>query len=204
MIITITTVGYGDIYPRTVFGQMLCVGVIFVILMLIPTQLSELSKVNSLVSVYARKAYSGNKTNKNAMHILLLGDAPPDAIKTFFSELFHPDHGFSETHLVLMRPKKPSEELNLVLTNTNFESRVTFIQGNPIYSRDLKRSLAEKAKCCIILSNQFCGNPALEDQRNILNALAVKKYVKAASGREIRTCVQLVKPENKALFFSAL
>lgn len=105
MIITLTTVGYGDIYPRTVTGQMLCVGVIFVILMLIPTQLSELSKVNSLVSVYARKAYSGNKTNKNAMHILLLGDAQPDAIKTFFSELFHPDHGFSETHLVLMRPK---------------------------------------------------------------------------------------------------
>ena len=141
--------------------------------MLIPTQLSELSKVNSLVSVYARKAYSGNKTNKNAMHILLLGDAPPDAIKTFFSELFHPDHGFSETHLVLMRPKKPNEELNLVLANSNYESRVTFIQGNPIYPRDLKRCLAEKAKCCIILSNQFCQNPTLEDQRNVISSCLI-------------------------------
>ena len=36
MFITITTVGYGDIYPRTVYGQMLCIGTILVILSLIP------------------------------------------------------------------------------------------------------------------------------------------------------------------------
>ena len=69
--------------------------------------------------------------------------------------------------------------MNAVLKSSNFESRVSFIEGNPIYPRDLRRCLAEKAKCCIILSNQFCANPNLEDQRNILNALAVKKYVRA-------------------------
>lgn len=58
LIITITTVGYGDIYPRTAYGQMLSIGIIFVILALIPQQLSEFSKVNSLISVYARKYYS--------------------------------------------------------------------------------------------------------------------------------------------------
>lgn len=103
LIITVTTVGYGDIYPHTLYGQMLSILIIFVMLSLIPKQFSELSKVNSLISVYARKSYSP-KGKSNAMHILLLGDAPPDAIKTFFSELFHSDHGFSETHLVLMRP----------------------------------------------------------------------------------------------------
>lgn len=97
------------------------------------------------------------------MHILLLGDAPHDAVKTFFTELFHPDHGFTDTNLVLMRQKEPSEELDIVLKDNNFESRVSFIQGNPIFPRDLKRCLAEKAKCCIILSNQFCSNPVLED-----------------------------------------
>lgn len=203
LIITVTTVGYGDIYPHTLYGQMLSIVIIFVMLSLIPKQFSELSKVNSLISVYARKSYSP-KGKSNAMHILLLGDAPPEAIKTFFSELFHSDHGFSDTHLVLMRPNQPSEELKAVIKSSSFESRVSFIEGNAIFGRDLKRCLAERAKCCIILSNQFCQNPHLEDQRNILSALAVKKYVRAHGHREIRTCLQLVKPENKSLYFCAL
>ncbi len=57
LIITITTVGYGDIYPHTTYGQLLSVGIIFVILSLIPQQISEFSKVNSLISPYARKIY---------------------------------------------------------------------------------------------------------------------------------------------------
>jgi hypothetical protein len=105
---------------------MLSVGIIFVILALIPKQVSEFSKVNSLISVYARKSYS-NKGKSNSMHILLLGDAPPDAIKTFLSECFHADHGFTETNLVIMRNSHPSEELNNVLKSSSFEARVSFI-----------------------------------------------------------------------------
>ena len=103
-----------------------------------------------------------------------------------------------------MRNNPPSDEMNALLKSTNYESRVSYIQGNPLFAKDLNRCLAEKAKCCVILSNQFCQNPILEDQRNILNALSVKKYVRAGAGREIRICFQLLKPENKNLYYSAL
>jgi hypothetical protein len=97
------------------------------------------------------------------MHILLFGDAPLDAIKIFLEECFHIDHGTQETNLVIMRNNPPSEEMNALLKSSTYESRVSFIQGNPLFQRDLKRCLAEKAKCCVILSNQFCHNPVLED-----------------------------------------
>jgi hypothetical protein len=61
---------------------MLTVGIIFVILALIPKQISEFSKVNSLISPYSRISYSPNKNSKHS-HILLLGDAPIEAIKIF-------------------------------------------------------------------------------------------------------------------------
>lgn len=94
--------------------------------------------------------------------------------------------------------------MSLVLKSPQFENKVTYIEGNPIHQKDLRRCLAEKAKCCVILSNQFCRNPTVEDQRNILNALAVKKYVKNQSGKDMRLCLQLVKPEHKDLYFTAL
>lgn len=131
---------------------MLAIGVIFVILSLIPSQLSEFSKVSNLTSVYARKSYS-NKGKKDAKHILLLGDAPPEAIKTFLTECYHSDHGFTETNVVIMRNHVPTEEMDDILKMPNFENKVTYIEGNPIYNKDLRRCMAEKAKCCVILSN---------------------------------------------------
>jgi len=75
-----------------------------------------------------------------------------------------------------MRNYPPNEEMKVILRLPSFESKVTYLEGNPLNDKDLGRCLADKAKCVIILSNQFCNNPQLEDYRNILNAFAVKKF----------------------------
>jgi len=93
----------------------------------------------------------------------LIGEAAPEAIKTFLTECYHSDHGVTEINVVILRRDEPNEELNAILKSPNFENKVTYIQGNPVYNKDLKRCYAEKAKCCIVLSHQFCRNPALED-----------------------------------------
>lgn len=54
---------------------------------------------------------------------------------------------------------------------------------------DLRRAQAEKAKCCVVLSNQFCKNTQLEDYTNILHAFAVKKFARIQMEREIRLCL---------------
>jgi hypothetical protein len=67
----------------------------------------------------------------------LFGEAPVEAIKIFLQECFHQDHGFTETNLVIMRNKPPSDEMNSLLKMPAFASRVSYIQGNPIYHKDL-------------------------------------------------------------------
>ena len=38
--------------------------------------------------------------------------------------------------------------------------------------------MAHEAKCAVIMSNQFCANHQTEDYKNILNAFAIKKFVR--------------------------
>jgi hypothetical protein len=56
----------------------------------------------------------------------------------------------------------------------------------------------------VVLSNKFCKDPILEDYSNILQSFCVKQYAKAKKNRELRICLQLVKPEHKDLYYSGL
>jgi hypothetical protein len=76
---------------------------------------------------------------KESKHIILLGDSTPDAIKTFLTECFHSDHGITETNVVIMRNHPPSDELISLIKSPSFQSKVTYLEGNPMNIIDLKR-----------------------------------------------------------------
>jgi hypothetical protein len=200
MIVTMTTVGYGDIFPFTDYGRLLVILTIGVMLGLLPTQFQALIKVQSLQSKYARLEY--NKAKKDSKHILILGNAPPDNIKTFLDECYHEDHGQQDITVIIMRNASPSKEMiDIIKPHTG---RVLYLEGNPLNHKHLKRAQADSAICCVVLSNKFCKDPVMEDYSNILQSFCVKQYAKAKRDRELRICLQLVKPEHKDLYYSGL
>ena len=208
MVVTMTTVGYGDISPTTFQGQMLFVLIEIVVFSALPMQISEFSKVNSLTSEYARAVYQQQR--RDVKHILLIGDSQPDAIRTFLKECFHSDHGAAETDVVIMRTEPPTDEIKQIISESQseFESTVFYLQGNPLNHNDLERAQAQFATCAVIMANQFCNNHQTEDYKNILSAFAIKNFVRqhAAShnNREMRICLQISKPEHKDLYYSGL
>ncbi len=79
-----------------------------------------------------------------------------------------------------------------------------YLEGSALNPKDLKRCAVDSSKCVIILANKHSANPNAEDYKNILNTFSVKQYVRMMAGREIRVCLQLLRPENKELYFSSL
>ncbi|CAI2380858.1 unnamed protein product [Moneuplotes crassus] len=200
MIVTMTTVGYGDIFPFTDAGRLLIILTIGVMLGLLPTQFQELLKVQSLTSKYARFSYK--KSKKDSRHILVLGNAPPDDIRTFLDECYHPDHGQADINVIIMRNSSPTKEMVDILKPHS--GRAIYLEGNPLNHKDLKRAMADSATCVVVLSNKFCKDPIMEDYSNILQSFCVKQYAKARKDKELRLCLQLVKPEHKDLYYSGL
>jgi hypothetical protein len=73
---------------------------------------------------------------------------------------------------------EPNNELLLYFRNSKFGQFINYIRGDPLLDKDLKRTDIAKAKACIILtSDKNVRDQHEADYRNILIALAVKKYV---------------------------
>ena len=69
---------------------------------------------------------------------------------------------------------------------TRYPKLMSYLAGDPLSSEDvITRAQTHKANTCILLTNKNSQNSSDEDYRNILIALAIKKFVYDESGAEI-------------------
>ena len=66
-----------------------------------------------------------------------------------------------------------------------------------------KRTDLRNAETCILLTNKNSKDAISMDHNNILIGLAMKKYVYAICQKNLRICMQLIKPESKQHFYSS-
>mmetsp|Transcript_10606 Transcript_10606/g.9170 ORF Transcript_10606/g.9170 Transcript_10606/m.9170 type:complete len:183 (+) Transcript_10606:925-1473(+) len=85
-----------------------------------------------------------------------------------------------------------------------YELFLTYLQGNPMFDRDLRRAVATRAKACVLLTNKYVNDSYSADHKNILTGLAIKKYVNHITMDNMRLIMQLIKPESKTHFYSSL
>ena len=201
VVVTMATVGFGDVYPQTTLGQLLVVGCIFMMLSFIPTQTQQLARVLGLRSKFARISFRNSGAED---HIILLGKTNAEAFKNFLTEFYHPDHGVQDTLTVIMNKNPPSDEMNYILKLSNLSNKISFLEGNPLYQKDLRRAAVEEAKCVVILASKSVKDTISEDYRNILEAYAIKQHAKYNAGRNIRVCLQILTPESRELYYSSL
>jgi len=183
--VTLTTVGYGDVVPVTFMGRL--VGVSLMVIGFI-----SLSLVTATVaSVFIERKFRqerGLEAVKAAQHILILG-WPEDA-----EALLDPLLKRLPPAIPVVLINKASPEQMDAIKERYPQHGVFYLRGD--YSREeilLKANLREAIKAIILADRQPGETAAQVDQRTLFTALTLK-----ALHAKIRIMAELLRPENRS------
>ena len=168
LIVTITTVGYGDISPVTesgrIFVSLLILAGIVLVAYATPT-------ISELIDSYS--PYSGSYTEiTDAKHIVVSGYITAESIQNFLDDFLHADRKDDYTKVLLLSPKEPDHDLKGIIRR--YFRRVKYFKGSVLNSRDLERVKVKRANAFVILSPNYCLNPESEDESNLMRVVSIK------------------------------
>eukprot|EP00118_Oscarella_pearsei_P007407 m.36174 g.36174 ORF g.36174 m.36174 type:complete len:1065 (+) comp32214_c0_seq3:113-3307(+) len=184
--VTVSTVGYGDISPTTALGRIFFVLFIIGGLALFATYTPMFIDFFNFMSPYERSL----KENPKKKHVIVCGHITEETVGTFLTDFMHQDRADQSTRVVFLHPEKPSPPIKTFLKKLS--ARVTYLKGSILKSVDLERVKAKSAAACIILANKNSPDPVAEDSANILRVVSVKNY-----SSDVRTIVQLIEVSSK-------
>jgi len=139
-VVTLSTVGYGDFYPYTDEGRMFILFMIlYAIVYRIPSQTTELLRLMGMKSVYERNVY---KVNVEIPHVIITGHVTLSGMQNVTPELFHPDHGSTDRHAVILQTSDPNNFMEMFLHDPKQAYSIKYLKGNPMSQKDLERACA--------------------------------------------------------------
>jgi len=201
--VTISTVGYGDYAPTTVFGRLF---VIVVILGGVCFFSIETGNLMSIVNLAAKGRGRFTPRNPHKKHVLIIGggvtNGPLSVIESFLKSLVDQSHGDEVPEVVIMASKSPDEELVALLSQRwATRANIKYLCGNPTDAKDLARARISSVELCYVLGNVNAW-PDQEDLQNTVRAAAVYRLMQTPmlvmmlEAKNIRFAVQAGIPER--------
>ncbi|XP_038148924.1 calcium-activated potassium channel subunit alpha-1a isoform X6 [Cyprinodon tularosa] len=187
LMVTMSTVGYGDVYAKTTLGRLFMVFFILGGLAMFASYVPEIIEL-----IGNRKKYGGSYSAVNGRkHIVVCGHITLESVSNFLKDFLHKDRDDVNVEIIFLHNISPNLELE-ALFKRHF-TQVEFYQGSVLNPHDLARVKIESADACLILANKYCADPDAEDASNIMRVISIKNY-----HPKIRIITQMLQYHNKA------
>ncbi|XP_076855991.1 calcium-activated potassium channel subunit alpha-1-like [Brachyhypopomus gauderio] len=187
LMVTMSTVGYGDLFAQTDLGRIFMVFFILGGLAMFARYVPEIAAL-----ILNQPKYGGTYTlSSKRKHIVVCGHITLDSVSNFLKDFLHEDRDDVNVEIVFLHNVEPSLELE-ALFKRHF-TKVVFFQGSILNPYDLARVKIELADACMIIANKYSSDPDAEDASNIMRVISIKNY-----HSKTRVITQMLQYHNKA------
>ncbi|KAL3989242.1 Calcium-activated BK potassium channel alpha subunit family protein [Acanthocheilonema viteae] len=174
VMVTFSTVGYGDYYPETWMSKLFVVVLICIAFAILPKQIEALGQTY----VERQKAggeYTENWASNEKHVVVTVTHLEAQFVRDFLSEFYaYPEH---QNYLViLLSPCEMDDRMRMLLKIPMWSTRVLYIRGSALKDDDLERAKMANAK----------------DEHTVLRSWAVKDFAP-----NVPQYVQIFRPETK-------
>uniref|UniRef100_A0A8B9SWC7 BK channel n=1 Tax=Anas platyrhynchos TaxID=8839 RepID=A0A8B9SWC7_ANAPL len=186
VMVTMSTVGYGDIVVQTALGRTFIIFFIIGGLVLFANIIPEVVEI-----VESHKSYkSSYEVVSGKNYVVVCGNITLESVTTFLQDFLLQDTGKVCTEILFLGESLPSLELEAVFKC--YSAYTTFFYGSALKSGDLKRVGMESANACLILADVCSPQPYTEDTCNIMRVLSIKNHYP-----NTRVILQIIQSRNK-------
>ncbi|CAD5111556.1 DgyrCDS858 [Dimorphilus gyrociliatus] len=190
VIVTFSTVGYGDVVPDIWPSKVFMMLVIIAALIVLPTQVEQLA----FTWIERQKqggTYSSHRAQNEKHVVLCTTTLHADVIMDFLNEFYaHPK--LQHYYVVLLSPCELDATMKMILQVPIWAARVIYIQGSALKDSDLNRCRMQEAEACFVIAERNITDRTAADQHTILRSWAVKDFAPY-----VPQYVQMFRPENK-------
>ncbi|XP_053319761.1 potassium channel subfamily U member 1 [Spea bombifrons] len=186
LMVTMSTVGYGDITAKTTLGRIFMIFFIVGGLALFASHAPEIVDI-----VGSTKKYNGTYVVMGRRkHVVVCGYITLDSVNSFLKDFMDRDKGRTSTEVIFMGEIIPNLELETLLKR--YHAQTTFFYGSVLNVDDLKRVKMDRADACLVLADKHSSDPEHEDACNIMRVISIKHYYP-----QTRVIIQILQTYSK-------